>query len=185
MNYTRIFIFLTILTICVFYISYTKRNYVYCLYASRYDDYMVSEANRVEYKNICKNILQYSDHSLIKVILTFFYEKEPFEISETSRMELQSWVNTQNIYTLKMEIRIMKLCHILLYFLVLYILLQVIPNLVFKVFIYFAQNIFQILMIVLIVEAVLNLYFGISLDIMKFIMLVKSFLDLYVWPIFK
>jgi hypothetical protein len=185
MNFTKVFIFLTILTICMVYITYTKRNYTYCIYAAKYGDYMVSEHNIEEYKNTCKNILQYSDHSLIKLILTFFYEREPYEVSEEMRNNIQSWINTQNIYTLKMEIRIMKLCHILLYFLVLYVLLQLIPNLIFKIVIYFAQNIFQIIMIVLVIEAILNLYFGVSLDIAKIFILTKGLLEKYISPFFN
>jgi hypothetical protein len=184
MNFTKVIIFLSILTMSTFYISYTKRNYFYCTYANMYDDYLIT-GDKEAYISLCRSILQYSDHSLIQFILTFFYENKYYEISETSKNELKNWINSQNVYSLKLEIQIMKFCHILLYFLLLYFLLQVIPNFIFKIFVYMAQNIFQIVFLFLIFEAILNLYFGIRLDITKLFMIVKAAWDAYIWPIIK
>jgi hypothetical protein len=150
-----------------------------------YNDYLIKQDNIEEYRNLCQKILQYSDHSLIKLILTFFYEKATYEMSSEQKQILTNWINSQNVYSLKLEIQIIKFCHILLYILILYVLLQVIPPLIFNMLLYIAQNMFFIIFIALIIEAVLNLYLGIRLDMTKSLLFVKNLFDFYIRPLFK
>jgi hypothetical protein len=182
---SKVLFFLAISSGCIFYISYTKMNYFYCTYANIYNDYLVHPTQVDMYKPLCQNILQYSEHSLIKLVLTLFYENKYYEISDKTRNELRQWISVRNVYSMKLEIQIIKFCHILIYFLILYILLQVIPNLIFNVLVYLMSNMFKIIFFVLIFEAVLNLYFGVKVDVTSLLMMVKTALDTFVWPIFK
>jgi hypothetical protein len=160
-----------LLLFCVIYMIITKHYYIYCTYAKISSDYMVEEELKPMYFELCNDVFKdYSKHSLMKYSLEFIYSMfVNINLSEREYTMMKQFINTSSVYSMRIEMKTLKLVHITFYFLVLFIAIVCLPRILVELLFYLIDKVLVIFFVILIVEAVLNLYMDMNLDIMKLI----------------
>jgi hypothetical protein len=168
MKILQIFSFLFILTSSVLYLIYSKKYYVYCVYASQTRNYMVEGDKMMYYVEACGDMFKYREHSILQYFVNVLYDNVT-ELDEDIVNSLAEWIKTQGPLSFKLELQITKFLHMTIYFLLLYIVLIKLPNILMNILIAIANYIFYIILLTLLADGVLSIYLDINIDPLRLI----------------
>jgi len=154
MKIIQFLILITIFICAVVYLNLTKNIYLFCV-----------NKNNINYKNESLNqscdSFKYKDHTWMKYILNIIYE----DLTENLEKELNEWIIKNNSQTVKNTIKITKFIHLSLYITIIYTFFRILPDKILQLLIYFANRLFFIISLILIIEAILYVYYDIQIDI--------------------
>ncbi len=173
-------ILILLVTFCISYIFYTRNYYVYCNYAKTTNDYLVKEENKELYILLCESTFKdYSHHTIMKYSIDFLYSIFTSEnFSESERFRLSLFIFTNNFSNMKYELKVLKSVHLIFYMMVLYALVIYLPKFLISLLLFIIDKLLCVLFLVLVSEAVLNLYMDLRIDLIWVMKMIYGYLPL-------
>ena len=165
---SKLILIILIIIFCLFYMGYTLVFYKYCENSLKTGKFLVTENKNELYSNLCKELYtDYSNHILLKQTINKFYD---ILISQTKLdvSEIEFYVNSVDLSTLRLMMKVLKIVHLALYGSVLYIAIVILPIYSIKLLKYILSKILFIIFIIFILDALLKIHFDINIDVFQF-----------------
>ena len=180
MSIFKTLILILLVTFCIAYIFYTRNYYVYCNYAKKTNNYLVKEELTELYILLCESTFKdYSNHTIMKYSLDILYSIFTSEnFSEFEKDRLSIFISTTNFSNMKYELKVLKSVHLVFYMMVLYALVIYLPKFLINLLLYIIDKLLFVLFLVLVSEAVLNLYMDLQIDLILVVKMIYSYLPL-------
>lgn len=172
--------------ICIIYICYTRQYYAYCAYAKMNGDYMVNEEVKELFSSLCSDVFKdYSGsggnsimrHSL-DLIYSFIINPDLLLDDEKEYEKMKAFIKDAGYYSIRFEMKLLKIVHFAFYLVILYLFVIWFPRMIIDLVVYLLDKIFIIMFIVLILEAIFNLYLDLNIDVLKIIYKFTNFIPL-------
>lgn len=180
MSLFKAVVLFTLSLLCLAYMCYTRQYYLYCAHSRMKNDYMVNNEIKELYTVLCNDVFRdYSDHSVLKYSLDIVYSLIiNLDLSEQEYNGLKFFIKNTNYYNMKFELKALKIVHFAFYMLVLYIVIILLPRMLIDLLLYLFDKLLLIVFGVLIMEAVLNMYLDVNVDILRILQKLGNYFPL-------